>query len=348
MLRQSAILMLAAMSSSCVTTAIKDIPELPCSFGIGIGSVDPTDPGWVTSETETNSYWDKSVTARQVKVSIYNFETNGDLLLDQGISGQLRDKIVGVVSASGAGIVDRNLSARLQSEIIAFERNQGPFPAARGSSIDFALVGSINNPSYLAESGTIGLTDLPSIVSKGQEAKKGDPICRYRSAVTGQLKLYRIATREVIKAWPLEGKSSNYEINPRSSSCESTTQKEELLRIAANDAVSRVQDAPLEWLRPVGYILERKKNEAGKSIFRTSLGSGSGVMSAKAVAIRQKYPFADPALGRTVIDERLILPKISVLRDHINDRYSWIQVKDISKADAIQIGDTVEMVGSCS
>lgn len=340
----------ALLVSGCATTGVNTpaMPVLPCSMAISFGKIDPGDPGWTTTETTSNPYWDNQATARQVKVSIYDFDTNNTVIKSKGIAGQLRDKLVGVVSASGAGIIDRGLSARLQKEIVAFERSQGDFPSARSKTIDFALVGSINNPTYSAERGTIGLVDMASVVRKGQEAKKGDPICRYNAAITGQLKLYRIATREVVRAWQLEGKSSNYEVNPRSSSCKSDTQEAELLRKAANNAVERVQNAPLEWLRPVGYVLEHKQNESGKSIFRASLGSGSGVMNAKALSVRQKYPFEDPSVGRIVIDERLLIDKVSILKKHVNDRYTWFQVKDKTKAQAIKIGDTVEMVGTCS
>ena len=136
--------------------------------------------------------------------------------------------------------------------------------------------------------------------------------------------------------------------NPRVRDCTGTIKRADLIAKAAERAVEKVQDEPLSWLRPVGYVLERKEDSKGRSIFRTSIGSGAGILDARSVSIIQKQPFEDPIQKRTVIDEVRLVQTATILRDHVNDQYSWVYVKDQAKAKAIKIGDVVEQSGTCA
>jgi len=328
-------------------------PELgemiPCGVRISAitGKIDPTGGGWTTADIEKNKFSDARA-ARQVKVSISEFVVDDDSLRGQ-VSEQIRDSMASVVSGAGAGIIDRSVSASMQSEIIAAERANKRISSARSKYIDFALVGTITEPTYSAEPGTVSALDRISLTASGKKSSRGDPTCTYEAIVRGTLKLYRIASREVVREWALEGRSSDTDLNPDGGSCtRGVVNRNALIGKAAKSSVKKVQDEPLQWLRPVGYVLERKEDSKGRSIFRTSIGSGAGILDARSVSIIQKQPFEDPIQNRTVIDEVRLVQDATILRDHVNDQYSWIYVKDQGKAQAIKVGDVVEQKGTCS
>lgn len=334
----------AGLCSGCATIE----KTVPCGIKLNplAAKIDPSSGAWSTAEIEANK-WSSARQARQVKVSISDFASDSSTIRGQ-ISRQVRDDLAGVVSGAGAGIIDRATAAALQSEIIAAQRAQRRISSARAKTIDFALVGTLNAPVFSAELGTVGALDALNFAKDGVQAKKGDPVCRYEATVRGTLQLYRIASREVVREWQLEGSSSDSDPNPRVANCDRTTRKQAaLMGEAAESAVKKVQNLPLPWLRPVGYVLEKKQDDKGRSIFRTSLGSGSGILQARSASIVQKQPFEDPIRKKTVIDEVRLVQKATIVRDHTNAQYSWIYVKDAAKANVIQIGDTVEQQGTC-
>ncbi len=322
---------------------------LPCDLRLPAisGKIDPADSGWTVADIENNQYSNAS-SARQVKVSISELVSDDDSLNGQ-ISRQIRDDMAGVVSSAGAGIIDRSVSAALQSEIIAAERANQRISSARSNSIDFALVGTITEPTYSAEPGVVNAINRLALTASGKKTQRGDPLCKYEAIVRGSLKLYRIASREVVREWALEGKSSETELNPDGASCtRGVVNRNSLIGKAAKSAIDKVQNEPLPWLRPVGYVLERKEDSNGRSIFRTSIGTGAGILNARSVSVIQKQPFDDPIQKRTVIDEVRLVQDATILREHVNDQYSWIHVKDEAKAKAIKVGDVVEQKGTCS
>lgn len=334
--------------SGCATSGIPGV-KLPCNLKLNpfAKNIDPASGAWGTVETETNK-WSNARESRQVKVSISDFRTDSSTLRGQ-ISRQVRDSLAAVVSGAGAGVIDRSTAAALQSEIIAAQQAQRRIASARLKAIDFALVGTLNAPVYSAELGSVGAIDALRYAKDGVQAKKGDPLCRYKATVRGTLQLFRVASNEVVQEWPLEGSSSDSDPNPRVANCDRTTRKQaELMGEAADSAVRKVQDKPLEWLRPVGYVLEKKQDEKGRSIFRTSLGSRTGILDARSASIVQKKPFMDPIRNETVIEEVRLVQKASILRNHTNDQYSWVYVDDTAKANVIKIGDIVEQQGTCS
>lgn len=343
-----AVSIIAGITTGCSGGSVGGV-SLPCNFKIPAisGNIDPSSGSWSTAATETNKF-SEARKSRQVKVSISDFVSDDSSLRGQ-VSRQVRDTMAGVVSGAGVGIVDRSVSAAMQNEIIAAERANQRISSARSKYIDFALVGTMNDPTYSAELGTVGVIDALNFAKDGVQAKKGDPVCRYKATVRGTLKLYRIASREVVREWTMEGRSSDSDPNPGIKDCtRGTIKKAELMGRAAESAVKKVQNEPLQWLRPVGYVLERKQDSKGRSIFRTSIGSGAGILDARTVSIIQKQPFDDPIEKRTVIDEVTLVQSANILRKHVNDNYSWIYVKDEAKANAIKIGDVVEQKGTCS
>jgi len=348
MKRSLVVAIVAVLTGGCRVAPEVAGVSFPCDVRLPavFGKIDPTS-GWTVAPIENNQYSD-GVASRQVKVSISELVSD-DGSLNRQVSRQIRDDMAGVVSSAGAGIIDRSVSAALQSEIIAAERANQRISSARSNTIDFALVGTITEPTYRAESGVVGALEKLALQTAGKKASRGDQFCEYEAVVRGSLKLYRIASREVVREWALEGKSSEKDLNPGGGSCtRGVVNKDALIGKAAASAVEKVQNEPLQWLRPVGYVLERKEDSKGRSIFRTSIGSGNGILDARSVSVVQKQPFEDPIQNRTVIDEVRLVQDATILRDHVNDQYSWIHVKDEAKANAIKVGDVVEQKGTCS
>lgn len=340
--------LITQLVSSCTGT-LSQITAGACNAHVESHyDIDPNDTRWKTQETIDNYYWNRDSRPRQTKVSIPNFDTES-ASLRSGVDRLLYENLTALVSGSGASIVGGSDAQAVQEEIIAARREHRRIPPhLRAMSIDYALTRTISDPIYSAELGTIGTLDMLAFAKSGIQGKKGDPICRYKASIRGTLRLYRIASGEVVREWAMEGNEYNSIPKTSVTDClEQTEKTAELVGHSVNSALEKVRNELPLWFRPVGKILEHKKDEEGRSIFKTSLGSSTGIRQAGSVSITQKQQFSDPLTNTPIIEEVTLVRNAEILRDQVDERNSWVYISDKTKAAAVQIGDTIEMNGTC-
>lgn len=243
-------------------------------------------------------------------------------------------------------LADRNAYKKLANEIALVEMNEtgaykGPI------SVDYAISGDIATAGFDHKFVAARVSYNPSTKSFSRVPAKN----KYIASFSGNLKIYKIPSLDIIEVVPLEG--MEYKIEDavvhrswfKSEIDTSTITKEDndMIRKAAADSL----DVQRHVLKNIfsslrrGYILERKAR-GGKNIFKISLGKTSGVKHGQKVKIFTKVKNKNELTGEISVEEVEI--GRGVVTNVIHSRNAWILVKDKDVIEQIKLGDYVTVI----
>ena len=242
----------------------------------------------------------------------------------------LTAKIEELLGANGAEVIDRSIATQLGQELQLAEVKgvagyEGPALA------NFAVKPTITLAEYGAE-----FVPASSFTDKKGKTYTIPASYNHRAAVNISLRVYEIPSLHPLKI-----------LNGRGNSTQSTQDRgsydlaSNLIRNASQAALNDVRNEFLSLFAPKGYVLARRDN-AGKSIFRISIGRDHGIVAGNQVEIFTEQENTNPITMKVSYD------RIPVVNGYVTPivtaNEAWIIADDDKKAKNVRLGDRVEVI----
>jgi hypothetical protein len=289
------------------------------------------------------------VEGKKPNVVVFAFDSNeNQIALQAGISKAAASDVENLLSKNSlAKIVDRSAAKKLEKEIQLAEMNKSG--AYKGPQIaDYAISGVISGASF---------SKKYSSGSNYYDAKRKTfvsipPSYKYRSEVSGSLKIYELPSMEVYKNIEFSGFASRSENVQQSGGfalgamriggqqVSGANRDDGLVRQATLDAILTIESDLKNALAQKGYILEKRVYEK-KIIFKISIGSENGLKNGDKFEIIGLFESQNPITLKTEIEQKILAK--GVVTDLIDPKSAWIVLEDDKKVPFIILGDVVKM-----
>lgn len=304
----------------------------------GPKSINPSDFRRVALDANSNPPSIEQMNRSRTRVIVFPTEDKAAdaqrLKLGEASTGSIE----GFVSES-AELIDRTLAEKLTDEIkLAEVKGSG---AWGGPDVaDYAVLSDITL-AKASSKFTAGYT---------YRDKKGNkhvvpPKCSYSAEVEGNLKVHKMPSLVVSKALTLSGRASeseevrsNYWYRPNQRCDDSNSRMSGLLQQAASNAIKSQRTELQNVFAPKGYITEKRSGDDG-SIFKISLGSNNGAQKGLLVNIHREETVTNQLTQQ--LENEIIPLGSGEITDQVEEKYSWIYIKDEEVADKILLGDIV-------
>lgn len=231
-----------------------------------------------------------------------------------------------------ATLQDRSAFKKLAQEISLAELNStGSYTGPK--QVEYAITGDIETAEfyskYRAAQSVLDATSGTYIYIPAST--------KYRSKVSGNIKIYKIPSLEIIKTIPFAD-SEAFSEDGRGSN--NSRLANNLLRKSAVNAIKKSAHQLQNFFseKRKAYILE-KRNKKNKNIFQISLGKESGIIKGQKVTIFSKREQKNNLTDETYIED--ITLGTGVISNIINKNTAWIIVKNADVASKILLGDYV-------
>lgn len=286
---------------------------------------------------------------KQSKVVVFAFDENDNQVAKQaGLGLTLANNVENILTKSRmAQLVDRSAAKKLEKEIQLSELNKtGSY---KGPQIaDFAVSGAISDASFTSKYSA-GTTFYDP---KSKTFVTIPPRYNYKSAVSGNIKIYELPSMVVVQNIDFKGVKSRSE-NVRQNGglslgglqiggdkVDGINRDDGLVRQAGEDAIDNIVDDIKNALVQKGYILE-KRVFGKKTIFKISLGSQNGISQGDKFEIFGSYENENPITGKIETESRMIAT--GVVADKIDPKSSWVILDDEKTINDVRLGDAVKM-----
>ncbi len=248
-----------------------------------------------------------------------------------------------LTSSKLAKIEDRKAFKKLAKEILLIEL-EGQKEYKGPVSADYAVSGDIESSGY----------NHKFIAGKNICNKNGcayiPPKNIYIGSVSGNLKIYKLPSLEVVESIPFKGIKRRSEnatssgfLFTRKSNTQITKSDNNLVRQAGANAIkSQAHNLKniFSDLRKA-YIID-KKTYKKKTIFQINLGSKDNIKAGQKVKIIGKKEVKNPLTNEIVLEETILTQ--AVITNLITKQFSWIIIKDKKIIAKIRQGHSIKVI----
>lgn len=274
---------------------------------------------------------------RPYKVVVFDVNDKNLALSREAQSGSTATtELIRQISKSNAVIVRQ---AGLEGLKNAIDAQRTDYIAPEG--VDYAVTGNFTVAKYTKE----------YVEAKHRKDKDGkpyviDPYCAHGTLLQGTISIYDVKTMRLAHSFAVSAgshKSATMRVN-QSHSCRSLPRKEITTFLWSNGASAvKREDVQLKnFFRPKGYVLERRV-KGDESIFKISIGKSSGVVADQDAVFYTVDGDRDPVTGIVMNQAQNEIGEGTV-SDKIQEKHSWVLVKDKDVASKIKHGDVVKVV----
>lgn len=277
----------------------------------------------------------EAVEGKPVKVAIFPLENNDLTVATKTNLGSamaidienilIEDKLV--------DLVDRKASQKLMKEVELAEIKgdkiyEGPAVA------DYIISGSISKANFTSQ-----YISAQHFFNKETGKYTYVPAkWNYVSEVGGNIKIYEIPSLGVVRIFEINGRSRMSE-NAKFRS-RAKTEDDYLLREASRDGLDDIAVDLKNFFAKKGYILEKKVLN-DRAIFKISLGFEDGIKQGDKLVVYEKREDKNSITGASEIIESKIAE--GVVTDIINNKSSWILLKNRRDANKVRLGHIVQI-----
>jgi hypothetical protein len=240
-------------------------------------------------------------------------------------------------------IKDRKAYKQLEKEIMLKEL-EGDSPVSKISSVDYAVSGDVATAGFVSEFKAA--RRYFDIKNKTYTSLPAQNI--YKANFTGNLKIYKLPSLDVVEVIPLFGKRKEVEnaivsggflgIGGRVDSGAIKKSDNNLIRKAAIRSLEKKKTVLKNIFSSYRkfYILEKREFK-NKSIFKINAGHDHGMKNGQKVEIFAKERFVNSLTDEETIDEMKIAD--GIVTNLIQKRSSWVIVKNADEAKKIKLGN---------
>lgn len=235
----------------------------------------------------------------------------------------------------GVKIVDRNIERdmvnRLREEIILAEKNgKGKYKGADFS--DYAIYGEVTKALYELE-------HKPASSYTNKKGKTVNISAKDKHTVTlgFVMKVYKIPELTLVYPVTME-KSLTRTIN--SGESKNNFNVGNLFANASDKIVKKYREKFQNYFSPAGYAVERKQFK-DRNIFKMTAGKLVGITPGQKVRIFSQKMNINSLLGTQVSNEYVAE---GVVTEMIENKHSWVYVKNSIQAEKIRLGDKMTPV----
>ncbi|MFC1588908.1 hypothetical protein ACFL3P_01405 [Pseudomonadota bacterium] len=275
----------------------------------------------------------------KVRVVVLDIDDSSVGLAESAKLGvKLRQKVESLLSEGGVDVIDRNLAASLQKEIMLAEM-KGQHEYKGPEVADYGVNGNV-----IAVNFSSSYSKASSWVDKKGETHRTPPKCRYSIEFEGYLKVHALPSLQLVDTIKLtDTESRSHELEGYSTGRCPNYSKKQLNGLVAQAAVDAVVESTVEIknnFAPLGYITEARSND-GNNIFKITMGKLVGVQQGQNVNVFQFFKNEDILTGETNIEETKLVS--GIVSNKVGNKYAWIIVDDAEKAKRIRLGDAVKV-----
>lgn len=291
----------------------------------------------------------KELKKKQAKVVIFALDDNDiKVAKDAKLGINIANNIENIIATNKLGeIIDRSANKKLEQEIALNELKnnkiyQGPKVA------DYAISGSISDASFSSKYRN-GYT---YINPRNYQLVTIPAQYQYFSKVSGNIKIYELPSLSAIAVINFNGLDSRNENAKRNGGVSlggiqiggktesGITRDDGLIRSAANKSINKLKIKLQNIFAKTGYILEKRQFK-NKIIFKISIGESDGVKKGDKVAISSKVENQNPITEEIEIETQQIAN--GYVSNKIDQKTSWIIVKNKDNANKIRLGDKIKL-----
>lgn len=271
---------------------------------------------------------------KRLKVVVLPTRNNSQAKFESGAVRELSSKVENGLISAGVEIVDRRLAGRLTDEIEAYEAT-GNFAGGGISVADIAILPSINNVQVS------GSYSEAHTYYKDGKAYTNPASCNFTSAVSGNVKLYKLPELGLIDGITLEGTYKNSGVSGSRSCPINTGLASSLASSAAEDAINSALFAIQSHMSGRGYVIEYRKREDEHLVLITA-GSSSGIKPGQNIQFIRQVERVHPMTGKKEIMEVPYSIEATV-SDLVEASSAWVIVDEEAELQ-LKFGDVAKQL----
>lgn len=270
----------------------------------------------------------------QGRAKVVVFETDDGSLenarkADAGVTlTRATEEMLGV---GGCEVIDRSIAGRLGQELqLAEVKGVGGY---KGPTVaNYAVKPTITLAEYGAE-----FVPQSSFTDKKGKNHVTPASWSHKASVNISVRIYEIPNLNLVKT--LNGSGSD---SKSTSDHGSRATGVAMIRAAVQDALKDMRSEFLNLFAPKGYVIGKRNDGKGKSLFRISIGGEQGIVAGNPVMIFTEHESIHPITKKTGYDKIPVAE--GIVSNIVTPNEAWVIPDDEEKARRVRLGDLIEVV----